>query len=212
MPSDKKILLICASPRKKGTSVMLLKRMQQSIGGEILYLYQSEIAEIVRKMQEVDVIVISGPCYINSYPSVVTRLLETAARQSDWKPTSVYGIINGGMPYIHTHISGLHHLELFCQAVGLKWQGGFVLGGGPILDGQPLEKHPSQKKLVPAFRQFVNHVEANTPSPASLYENAQTGFGPIMTHLVARLLSFATTRRLKKHGHHPDQPRNYVIP
>lgn len=200
MSSNIDLLLINASPRPKGTSAMLLERIRNRIGGQLVHLYKEDLGELAGLMAKSLRIVISGPCYINSFPGRVTELLEEAAMINPLFSPKLYGIINGGMPYIHTHVSGLEHLQLFCQATDYTWQGGFVLGGGAMLDGAQLEKHLRARRIVPAFDQFVDHIAKGTASSDELYLNSQTGFSPIMTHVLARLLSWRVKRSLKKQG------------
>lgn len=179
---------------------MLLERIHNRLGGQLVHLYTEDLGELAGLMAKSLRIVISGPCYINSFPGRVTALLEEAAMINPLFSPKLYGIINGGMPYIHTHVSGLEHLQLFCQATDYTWQGGFVLGGGAMLDGAPLEKHLRARRIVPAFDQFVDHIARATLSPDELYLTSQTGFSPLITHIMAWLLSWRVRRSLKKHG------------
>lgn len=205
------ILLLCASPRRKGTSAMLLERIRAVTGGEVLYLPQKGgLDEAALAMRQAATIVISGPSYINTYPARLLELLEAAARAGGFSGQKLYGVINGGMPYTHTHRHGLACLKLFAQQNHLIWQGGFVLGGGAMLDGSPLEKHMSRRKVVPAFDRFIRHIAEGSPSPDSLYEQAQGAPGPLMTRVFARLLTGMVVRRIKKHGHDPDAPNWYL--
>ncbi len=72
-------LLICASPRHSGTSAMLLRRVCNVTGGEMIYLPQKDsLDDLVQDMQQAATIVLSGPCYINTYPARLIELLETA--------------------------------------------------------------------------------------------------------------------------------------
>ena len=58
------IMLLCASPRRKGTSTMLLERIQAVTGSEVVFLPQKDsLHELVLVMQQAATIVISGPCY-----------------------------------------------------------------------------------------------------------------------------------------------------
>lgn len=157
-------------------------------------------------MAQAGTIVIAGPTYINSWPSRVMRLMEEAAKLAPFQGQKLYGIINGGMPYVHTHRSGVDSLKLFCQACGLSWQGGFVLGGGAMLDGQPLEKHMSARRVVPAFAAFAGHIALGEPSPDSLYMAAQPAPGKLFARVGAFMLTAMVNRRLKKHGYHADDP------
>ncbi len=206
-----KLLLLCASPRRKGTSAMLLERIHANIGGEVVFLPQKgEPDELLLAMQHAVTIVISGPCYINTYPARLIELLEAASLAGGFSGQKLYGIINGGMPYIHTHRHGLTCLQLFAEQNQLMWQGGFVLGGGAILDGKPLEHHMNRKKIVPAFDQFIRHIAEGRSSPDSLYEQAQSPPGKIISGIIARLLTFRVDKNLKNYGHDPKAPNWYL--
>ena len=205
------MLLLCASPRRKGTSAMLLERIRVVTGGEVIFLpREGSLNEVTLAMQQAATIVISGPCYINTYPARLIELLETASLTGGFSGQKLYGIINGGMPYVHTHRHGLTCLQLFAGQNHLSWQGGFVLGGGAMLDGKPLEKHINHKKVVPAFDLFIWYIAEGGPSPDCLYEQAQTPPGGIMTRIFAKLLTFMVVRHIKKFGHDPKAPNWYL--
>lgn len=206
-----KVLLICASPRRKGSSTMLLKRIQEATGGDLVFLPQSgSLEDLVQAMQGAGTIVISGPCYINTYPARLLELLERAALKGGFSGQKLYGVINGGMPYVHTHRHGLSVLHLFADQNQLSWQGGFVLGGGAMLDGQPLEKHVNHKKLLPAFESFTQSIVEGKFSPDSLYEEIQAPPGKLLTYIFARILTFLVIKQAKDHGYDPDAPNWYL--
>ena len=209
-----KVLLLCASPRRVGTSAMLLRRVQQVCGGELLFLYSlRDKGKAVHLMAQADRIVLSGPCYINSYLAVVSELMEeVAASGLEKSGQSLYGIINGGMPYPHTHRHGLTALELFADAMGMRWQGGFVLGAGVILDGKPLEHHPLARKTVPAFAAFCEHIRNGTTAPDALYEGVQIRFNPLMTRLMAAMLNRRVNKHIRSFGHDPYALNAYINP
>ncbi|HHU54191.1 MAG TPA: hypothetical protein GXZ43_09020 [Clostridiaceae bacterium] len=205
------IMLICASPRHKGTSAMLLERVQVVTGGKIFFLPQrGSLDELVLAMQKAGTIIISGPCYINTYPARLIELLELASIKGNFSGQKLYGIINGGMPYIHTHQHGLICLKLFAEQNHLSWQGGFVLGIGAMLDGKPLEKHMNRKRIVPAFDKFIRNIVEGVQSPNSLYEEAQPPPGKLTTRIFTKFLTFLVVNNLKKYGHDPEAPNYYL--
>ncbi|NLZ76299.1 MAG: hypothetical protein GX914_07330 [Erysipelotrichia bacterium] len=205
------ILLICASPRRKGTSAMLLERIKNLIGGEIVFLNQKgSFDELIKKMQKAKTIVVSGPTYINTYPARLFELLEKEASNYKFSNQKLYGIINGGMPYVHTHEHGLSYLRLFAKENNLTWMGGFVLGGGAILDGQPLEKHLNHKKVVPLFDQFIYCIEKGISASKELYEKAEVAIPKCITYLISKALTYKVIKSLKKYGHNPDDLIYYL--
>ncbi len=190
---------------------MLLERIRAVTGGEVVFLPQKgSLDGLVLNMQKASTIIISGPCYINTYPARLIELLEKASSTGGFSGQKLYGIINGGMPYIHTHRHGLTCLQLFAEQHHLSWQGGFVLGGGAILDGKPLERHMNRKKIVPAFDHFIRHIQEGAHSPDSLYEKAQSPLPKIITRMIAKILSAKVEKNLKRYGHNPKTPNWYL--
>lgn len=190
---------------------MLLERIRAVTGGEVISLPQrGPLNELILAMQKSETIIISCPCYINTYPARLIELLEMASLAGGFTGQKLYGIVNGGMPYMQTHQHGLACLRIFAEQNNLLWQGGFVLGVGAMLDGKPLETHLNHKKVVPAFDRFVKYIEAGIPSPDSLYEQAQPAPGKLVTRIFARLLTNMVVKNLKKHGHDPNAPGFYL--
>lgn len=211
MEHEARLILICASPRRQGTSAMLLRRIQAKVAGELLFLPQEgDFTEIIDAMQRAETIVISGPTYVNSFPARLYHLLESAAEEGGFKHQKLYGIINGGMPYIHTHRHGLQYLSLFAESCELHWQGGFVLGGGAMLDGKDLEQHISKRKVVPAFNQFILNIREGKESADSSYIDAQKPMGKFITFLLSKLLTRNTEKRIQAFGHDPDAENYYL--
>lgn len=201
------LLLLCASPRPQGTSMMLLDTLRQTAGGDVVLLREGREEEALDAMAAADCWVISGPCYLCGYPGQLISLLERAARRPGvLHGQAVYGIINGGMPYVHTHASGLRTLRLFCEANGLRALGGFVLGGGAGLNGQPLRKHLFSRRMVPAFDTFARRVAAREASPDQLYERAHARLPVFLSRLMTWMLNRLVDRQIRRHGHDPREP------
>lgn len=190
---------------------MLLERIRVVTGGKLFFLPQKgNLDELVVSMQEAGTIIISGPCYINTYPARMLQLLETASLTGKFSGQKLYGIINGGMPYIHTHQHALICLQLFAEQNHLLWQGGFVLGVGAMLDGKPLEKHMNRRTVVPAFNKFIQNISEGIQSPDSLYIKAQSPPGKLTTRIFAKFLTFLVEKNLKKYGQDPEAPNYYL--
>ncbi|MDO5574260.1 MAG: NAD(P)H-dependent oxidoreductase [bacterium] len=207
-----KVLIINASPRKQGTSTMLCRRIHKKLGGDIKELFdaKTDLQDIIDAVNQAEAIVIAGPCYVNSYPARVTLLLETLQKQpGNCHGQKLYGIINGGMPYVHTHESGLHQLELFAEQCPMHYAGGFVIGIGPMLNGQELEKHMCAKKIVPAFETFTEHIRRQEDSPATLYYDAAMKMPALIAKVMTRKMSNNITKQLASHGFDYNTPSPY---
>lgn len=207
-----KFLILNASPRENGTAHMLCMRLQQRLSGEYISLYKkaSSLDLILTKIKQADTIVLVGPCYVNTFPGTVTELFEYLADHTAKLQGKVwYGIIEGGMPYTHTHQSGLKHLEYFCKSCGMSYNGGFMITMAPILNGAPLEKHKMAKKIVPAFEQFIHAIQTQTVSPDSLYENLEGKMSLLLTKCFAFFLSHMMDKQVKANGLNPKQKSPY---
>ena len=174
------IIAINVSPRKKGTSAMLLEKLkddleklEDQVNRIDLYSNLKKAEVIFDAINAADTIVICGPCYVNSYPADTTWLLEELASRPDiLHGQNLYGIIQGGMPYAHTHKSGLDMLKIFSNKVNVRYQGGFVMGLGALLNGETLDKLPNGRKVSKQLALFFNNIHNGTQSPDSVYEAA----------------------------------------
>lgn len=206
------ILIINGSPRRAGTSAMFCRRCADALGGEVCNLYaeQDNVDWLLSKIDAAGTIILAGPCYIDSYPGQVVFLLEKIAEHPEiCRGQKVYGIIDGGMPYVHTHVSGIRMLELFCRDSNMRYMGGFVLGMAPMLDGRPLEKHVNAKKAVPAFGAFIDHIRNGEASPDKLSYDAQYRMPPLLTRILAWMMCRNIDKNLKQHGFKYSQPSPY---
>ncbi len=160
-----------------------------------LYTYLDKMDIIINKIKESDCIVLIGPCYVDSYPAdTINLLMHMASGEGVLHGQSLYGFIQGGMPYIHTHEHGIKLLENFAEANSVVFKGGFVMGGGAILNGQPLEKIIGAKKIVPAVNTFIEHIKKNEAASEDLYKNVAMK----MPGFITKLLAFAMCRSIKK--------------
>lgn len=204
----KKAVIINLSPRKAGTSMMLANRCREFLLSrdylvEILHLYPNlkDLNPLLTAINEAGSIIMVGPCYIDTYPADTVYLLEELEKNhSVLHGQTLYGIIQGGMPYVHTHESGLKMLELFARENGLLYKGGFVIGMGAMLNGQPLSKLLNGKKAEKIFVRFLENVAKQENSPAALYHEAQLKMPGLVYCLMAKMMNrrIDKERRLKQ--------------
>jgi multimeric flavodoxin WrbA len=214
----KHFLLIVLSPRKKGTSAMLVSRCREhleskghSVAVAELYTSLHHLEEIVEAAAKADTVLFCGPSYINTYPADVYALLEEMyARREILHEQKIYGIIQGGMPYPHTHENGLKALELFAKKAGLRYMGGFILGMGAMLNGQPLEKLINAKKVIPQLNLFLDHMEKGEESPRQVYLMSLLRLPGLGWRLMARMANKMIDKDLKKHGIDAKKPSPYL--
>ena len=216
----KRILTINLSPRKHGTSMVMLKRCTEYLEEREHFVQHIDLYSHLEKFQtildfvyETDILVLSGPCYLNTYPGDTVKLLEKLAAHSEiLHGQKLYGIIQGGMPYAHTHVSGLNMLKIFASKADVSYQGGFVMGLGTALDGQPLNKLPlNSKKVERQFDIFCEHIHNGTMSPNSIYEVAELKVPRIITWLLAKLMNRELDKTYAKRGMDAHKPSPYLM-
>lgn len=214
----KRFLLINLSPRREGTSVTLLNACKEYLdakghlcGTMNLYPSLKDPVALFEAVAGTDALVFSGPCYINTYPADTIWLLqELAARRELLHGQTVYGMIQGGMPYAHTHASGLTMLELFCRKTGLQYNGGFVMGLGAMLNGQPLSKLFNAKAVVRQLNVFFGHVDKGEVSPPAVYEAATLKLPALIYRVMAKMMNRIQDKDLKSRGIDIHQPSPYL--
>ena len=141
-------------------------------------------------IRESESIIMVGPCYIDTYPADTVYLLEQLEINRDvLHGQDLYGVIQGGMPYVHTHESGLKMLELFAGENDLNYKGGFVIGMGAMLNGQPLDKLLNGKKVEQGFEHFLDNVAKRLNSPPDLYYQAQLKMPGLVYWLMAKMMN-----------------------
>lgn len=214
----KKFLLINLSPRKEGTSVTLLNTCKQylddrGLATDVAHLYPNlkDPSALFDAIAQADTLVFSGPCYINTYPADTVWLLqELAARPELLHGQQVYGMIQGGMPTAHTHASGLSMLELFCNQCGLQYKGGFVMGLGAMLNGQPISKLFNAKAVIRQLNVFFAHIEKGEVSPPAVYESSLLKWSGFKYWLMCRMINRMMDKDLASRGIDIHQPSPYL--
>jgi len=212
------IVAINTSPRKQGTSAMLLGRLKHHLDmrGDrvhILHLYSNlnHLQTIMSAVSTADTIVICGSCYWNTYSADTIKLLEDLSAQPEiLQGKNLYGIIQGGMPYTHTHVSGLNMLKMFSNKSGVTYQGGFVMGLGAMLDGQSLSKLPNGKKVERQLLIFFEHIHNGEKSPDSVYEKALLKIPGFALRIIAALGNRQINKALNAQGIDVRQPSPYL--
>ncbi|MGI6153955.1 MAG: hypothetical protein ACOYJB_09035 [Christensenellaceae bacterium] len=210
-------LIINLSPRAKGTSAMLSALCQYHLTGsghtvEVLSLYAhpEDAGHICNAVGKADCVVMVGPCYLNTFPADTFWLLEQLhADTAIQHGQLLYGVIQGGMPYVHTHKSGLNALRLFADSCNFRYGGGFVLGLGAMLDGRPIEKLPNGRKVKRNLEAFLDHVCAGETSPDALYEKSQLKVPSFLARILAANMNKSIDKDLISHRIDPKQKSPY---
>ncbi len=182
---------------------------------EYFNLYEEDInnlegSEIILQAKNAHTIVVSGCCYINTYPAHTTLLLESLAKSGFLKNQKLYGIIQGGMPYEHTHKSGLNMLEIFAKETGIKYCGGFIMGLGAMLDGKSLENLPNGKKVAKQFSIFLTNILNGEVSQATVYRKSIIKLPNFVAKILVNFMNKAIDNSYKELGLDPYAPTPYL--
>lgn len=213
-----KTILINLSPRDKGTSAMLvdyfknrIEKADHQVTTANLYQNLKDTEKLMNSIKEADTIVMIGPSYVDSYPAYTIYLLEQMAQtEGVLHGQKLYGFIQGGMPYVHTHESGLKLLDNFADENDVHWMGGYVMGGGAVLDGRPLDQAIGAKKIVPAVNMFIQHIAKGEESPEALYMDASMKVPYLLAVFLSRYLTYSNKKQFKKKGIDYKVPSPYL--
>ncbi len=203
-----KKLLINASPRTNGTSFVLLQMCKTYLEDkghrcELIHLYPSmnNKDELWKSIKNADILIICGPCYINTYPADTIAFLEELSTHKELlHGQSLYGIIQGGMPYVHTHESGLSLLDMFSRKCDVIYKGGFVMGMGAMLNGQPVNNLPNSKTIIRQLNIFFDYIEKDEESTSEVYQKAQFKVPNFLFGIMAKRMNRIIDKDLKKNG------------
>lgn len=205
------------SPRKNKTSNMLANTCNNyllsfGISAKLFHLYDTldNIDSLLAAIDKSHTIIFCGPSYINHYPADTMYLLEEIYKNQEvLHNQNVYGIIQGGMPYVHTHQSGVKTLELFCEEINISYKGSFVMGMGAMLDGQPLDKLLNGKKVKKNFQVFMENIRKGEFSSDFLYQSCQFKIPRILCKFLAKNMNQSIDKNIKKNGFNPLQASPY---
>jgi len=214
----KEMLLINASPRTQGTSFVLLQMCKEYLEGKghavkLIHLYPSmkNTGEMWKAIKNADTLIISGPCYFNTYPADTIVFLEELSGQKDLlHGQSLYGIIQGGMPYVHTHESGLSLLDMFSRKCNMSFMGGFVMGLGAMQNGRPVSKLPNARTITRQLNIFFDHIEKGEVSPPAVYQKARFKMPSFVFSILARKMNQSIDKDIRKQGMDVNQISPYL--
>ncbi len=137
--------------------------------------------EFLAAFDRADLILLVFPLYIDSLPFLMMKSLEVMAEHisahSQESPKRLFAISNNGAPEAHHNAVALSICRQFAAATGMIWSGGLAMGGGVILNGQPIEE--AQRKGLP-----VKHI-----SQALDLASAALADGQIVTPEAAKLMT-----------------------
>jgi multimeric flavodoxin WrbA len=155
----KKALLIVGSPRTRNSTSnslgqYLLQQLDvKSVKTETIYLYHmirssEKMQELFEKINDVDLITLAFPTYVDSLPSPVISLLEQIVNdrnsREQVKQPVFTAIANCGFPEAVHNATAEAICETFARIAKFEWGGSLALGGGEMIQGKPLDEAGSR--------------------------------------------------------------------
>lgn len=155
MESPKRVLLLVGSPKKSGsTSESLGKYLMDQLTNGGFSAQTAHIQTLMRSgegqqailelVAASDLVILSFPLYVDSLPASVIKALDLIAQKltnsSMTKTRRLLTIVNNGFPEASQNSMAIAICKKFASEAGFEWAGGLSMGGGGVVNGNPLEK------------------------------------------------------------------------
>lgn len=148
------------------------------------------LARLVTAVAAADLLLVATPLYFDSLPALVLAALEailTAREAAPARPSlAVAGLLNSGFPEAHHSSVAVAQLALFTRAAGARWAGALQLGGGGVINGQPLAQagHVVQH-LLPALEKTAGALAHGDAIPITARETFRQPLMPVPLYMAA---------------------------
>ncbi len=103
---------------------------------------ESTITELLAATERADLLILAFPLFADSLPAPVVKALELIAQQrmqGTAKLQRLMVIVNSGFPEAKQNDVAVAICRQFTRQAGFEWAGALRLGGGGVVDGQPLQ-------------------------------------------------------------------------
>lgn len=198
MLENKKILLLVGSPKAKGsTSLSLGSYLTEKLGEkgctcEKIQIHtgkRDNLQEIIEKVEETEVLIITAPLYVDSIPAPLINVLEqiesSRKNTTHAKQQSLVAILNSGFPEAFQNSTALKIIKNFGDRNNFKWLGGLAMGCGPAISGRPVEQLGGMtSNIVKALDVAADSIASNKAIPQEAEELMSKKLFPIWMYLV----------------------------
>ena len=163
MNINKRALLLIGSPRgESSTSTSLgdyliskLKEFGMTIENGFIHRIvnrEEKINELFKMIDNADLIILSFPLYVDSLPAPVIKAMELIKEERDKlerkKTQNFIAICNNGFPEASQNMIALRICRIFSNDCDFIWKGGIAVGGGGMINGDPLKKTRANVKHI----------------------------------------------------------------
>jgi hypothetical protein len=137
----------------------------------ILSVFKNGVQELINKVNDADVLILSFPLYVDSLPSTVIRALEiighSREEKNDNKKQNFISIVNCGFPEAFHNDTALRICKAFADKTDFKWLGGLAMGSGPAIGGKSIEQLGSMtRNIVKALDMTIEAIVNNETIPS----------------------------------------------
>lgn len=178
-PKRALVLLGSAKPRGTSTSEILGAALVRALEARGVVCRSDHVqrdghtpaglARLARAVRSADLLVLSAPLYVDSWPALVLNALEAvAADRANEERTdlALAAILNCGFPEACQAAVAASQAALFARDTGARWMGALQMGGGGALRGRPLEQAGGMAAhLAPALDTAAEALAAGRPIP-----------------------------------------------
>lgn len=194
MLNEKKALLLIGSPKvKNSTSESLSAYLLEGLHENgyiceklhVLSMLNRNKEELLDKVNNADLIIISFPLYVDGLPAPLIKVFEFIANDRNImeinKKQSLIAIANSGFPESFHSQTALRICENFANKNHFIWLGGFALGGGAAINGMPIKKSSGGMtiNIVKALDMAVVAISTNEKIPKEAIELMSKNLIPI---------------------------------
>ncbi len=174
MLNAKKALLLIGSPKvKNSTSEALGNYLLEGLHKKgcicetlsIVSMLKNKEHELLDRVQDTDILIISFPLYIDSLPSPLIRAFELIDHSRNEnrvdKKQSLIAIVNSGFPEAIQSDTALKICKKFGEKTGFTWLGGLTMGSGSVINGKPIEQLGGMTKNIIKALNLATEAIAN---------------------------------------------------
>jgi len=155
MNEQKEILLLVGSPRaERSTSLTIGKYLCEHINpsdnsfkvGFVhrLIMRKERQDDLIRMVNQANLIILSFPLYVDHLPSPVIRMMELLYKHRevllDLEGKIFVAISNCGFPEAHQNDLAIEICRNFSNAMAFQWRGGLKKGGGEMINKYDLNE------------------------------------------------------------------------
>jgi hypothetical protein len=213
-------LLLVGSPRTNSTSeilgAFLINRLREKgLETERVRIYPSMktdkgCEDLLSAIDHSDILILAFPLYVDSLPSLVTKVLETISehRKSLANPRKhrFVAISNCGFPEACQNDTALAITRRFAGETGMEWAGSLGVGGGEpigllsgLLRGKPLDKlGVISKNEIKSLNLMAESLSTGRTTPQETMELRTNRPMPKWLYVLAGTLLFIWRRKVRK--------------